>query len=97
MPPALRLIPLSVDHVPLVMSWVNDREVTQYFANLQAAVTEEEERRFVAALVASEEDRAFSIFDGEDYLGQCSINKIYWPARNGRVFIALRRDVQGRG
>ena len=93
----LRLEPLAVEHVPFVMTWVNDREVTQYFAGLQDEVSEAEERRFVEALAASPDDRAFSIFDGDDYLGQCSINKIYWPARNGRVFIALRRSAQGRG
>ncbi|MBS1124983.1 MAG: hypothetical protein H6Q90_7211, partial [Deltaproteobacteria bacterium] len=26
----LRLVPLSVDHLPHVMTWVNDREVMQY-------------------------------------------------------------------
>jgi len=93
----LRLVPLALEHVPLIMSWVNDREVTQYFAALQADVSEPEERRFVEALAASADDRAFSIFDGDEYLGQCSVNKIYWPARNGRVFIALRRAAQGRG
>ncbi len=97
MPASLRLVPLEVGHLPLVMTWVNDREVTQYFANLRNGVTEEQERAFLQDLVASPDDRAFSIFDGDDYLGQCSINKIYWPARNGRLFIALCREAQGRG
>jgi diamine N-acetyltransferase len=30
-------------------------------------------------------------------VGQCSINQIYWPAKNGRVFLAIARKFQGRG
>src|SRR5262249_36979579 len=42
-------------------------------------------------------DRAYSIFAGDCYLGQCSLNAIYWPARNGRLFIVIRREMQGHG
>lgn len=93
----VRLVPLSLDHLPLVMSWVNDREVMQYFANRQREISEAEERLFLERLLASPNDRAWSIFAGDDYAGQCSLNQIYWPARNGRGFIALRRGMQGRG
>lgn len=84
------------------MTWVNDREVMQYFAQRQQHIEEEEERRYLDQLVASKTDRAFSVFesghDGPDaYVGQCSVNQIYWPARNGRVFLVVRRDKQGRG
>jgi diamine N-acetyltransferase len=90
-------VPLSVDHLPHVMTWVNDREVMQYFANRQTPIAEADERAYLETLVASSNDRAWSIFEGDAYVGQCSINQIYWPAKNGRMFIALRRDAQGRG
>lgn len=93
----LRLVPLSVEHLPHVMTWVNDREVMQYFANRQTDIGEDEERRYLASLIASKTDRAWSIFDDDTYVGQCSINQIYWPAKNGRVFLALRRAMQGQG
>ena len=93
----IRLVPLSVDHLPHVMTWVNDREVMQYFANRQTNVTEDEERRYLETLTTSKNDRAWSIFEGDTYAGQCSINQIYWPAKNGRLFIALRREMHGRG
>lgn len=89
------------------MTWVNDREVMQYFAERQERISEDEERRYIARLIASPADRAFSLFDAEDgapaqddarsYVGQCSINHIYWPARNGRVFLVVKRDKQGGG
>lgn len=100
MPPLrddVRLEPLRPEHLPLVMSWVNDREVMQYFANRQATITEDDERRFLERLLASPTDRAWSIFAGDDYAGQCSLNQIYRPAANARGFIALRRDMQGAG
>lgn len=100
----LRLVPLVVEHLPFVMTWVNDLEVMQYFALRQQRIEEAEERGYLEKLVGSSTDRAFSIFEGDSddassYVGQCSINQIYWPARNGRVFLVVRKDKQrgGRG
>lgn len=93
----VRLAPLSLDHLAHVMTWVNDHEVMQYFANRQVTISEDDERRYLAALLASRNDRAFSIFAGDDYVGQTSVNQIYWPAKNGRLFVAVRRGMQGRG
>jgi diamine N-acetyltransferase len=93
----LRLEPLAVEHLPHVMTWVNDRDVMQYFAARQTAITDDDERRYLAQLVASKTDRAWSVFDGDAYVGQTSINQIYWPARNGRLFLVVRRDQQHRG
>src|SRR5262245_32509467 len=72
--PEILLDPLRVEHLPLVMTWVNDREVMQYFANRQTDIGEEEEKRYIEALTSSKNDRCFSIFDGEVYVGQCSVN-----------------------
>lgn len=104
--PQVHLVPLSADHLPLVMTWVNDQEVTQYFAQRQERIEEEEERGYLERLIASKSDRAFSVFAGPDgpdgdseasYVGQCSINQIYWPAKNGRVFLVTRRSMQRQG
>jgi diamine N-acetyltransferase len=95
--PDLRLEPLALRHLPHIMTWVNDREVMQYFANRQTHISEEEEERYLRALLASANDRAWSVFVGDRYVGQCSLNAIYWPARNGRLFIVIRRDAQGQG
>lgn len=96
-PPPVRFVPLSVDHLPHVMTWVNDREVMQYFANRQTDISEVEERHYLEYLLASKNDRAWSVLDGDTYVGQVSINQIYWPARNGRVFLVVRKSMQGRG
>lgn len=97
--PKIRFAPLELSHLPYVMRWVNDREVMQYFANRQTPISEDEEKKYLEQLIASKNDRAWSIFDEQDgrYLGQCSINQIYWPARNGRVFMALVREEQKKG
>jgi RimJ/RimL family protein N-acetyltransferase len=94
---AVRLEPLALEHLPHVMTWVNDREVMQYFAQRQERISEEEESRYLASLIASKTDRAFSVFIGDEYVGQCSVNQIYWPARNGRVFLVVRKAMQGKG
>ena len=56
--PEVRFEPLRRDHLGHVMTWVNDREVMQYFANRQADISEEEEGRYLEALIASRTDRA---------------------------------------
>jgi RimJ/RimL family protein N-acetyltransferase len=83
----LRLKPLSVD----------DR---------QTDISSEDERAYIEKLVASPNDKAFPLFDDsvaqfgrsdEQYVGQCSINQIYWPARNGCLFVVVRKGTQGKG
>jgi diamine N-acetyltransferase len=93
----LTLVPTTLEHVPHVMTWVNDRDVMQYFALRQEKIEEDEERRYLASILQSKNDRLFSAFDGDEYVGQCSINQIYWPARNGRVFIVVRKAMQDKG
>jgi len=58
----VRLEPLSEDHLDGIMTWVNDPEVTFYFADLSRRITREEEARFVRDLIASDKERIFSIF-----------------------------------
>ena len=93
----VRLEPLSLDHLDHVMSWVNDHEVLQYFANRQSDITRADEERYLRTLLASPNDRAFSVFAGTRYIGQVSINQIYWPAKNGRLFVVVKKSEQGNG
>ena len=96
---AVRLEPLSPAHLPWIMGWVNDPTVMGYFANRQTAISEAEELKYIESLIASKTDFAFSVFDemtGE-YVGQCSINAIYWPASNGRLFMAITASQQHKG
>ena len=95
---SIRLEPLSLDHLDGIMTWVNDPEVTFYFAGLgKQAITREAEAAYVERLLASPTDRVFSIVGDTGYLGQIGLSKIYWPARNGRLGIMLPRYAQGRG
>ena len=96
-PARVELVPLSIEHLDGVMSWVNDREVMHYFANRQTPITEAEERAYLEHLIGSASDRAYSIFADGTYVGQCSVNQIYWPAKNGRVFLVIGAAHQGRG
>lgn len=95
--PRVELLPLSLDHLDGVMSWVNDHEVMQYFANRQTDVSREEETLWLERFIASSTDRAWSIFVDGAYAGQCSLNQIYWPARNARLFLVVNRHHQGKG
>lgn len=93
----LRLEPLSLDHLPYVMRWVNDHEVMQYFATHQTEITEEQERAYLSKLLLSANDKVYSIFKDDEYVGQCSLNAIYWPAKNARMFVVILKEHQGNG
>lgn len=88
-----------------VMSWVNDPSVMGYFANHEKPISPDDELRYLTTLAVSNTDRVFSVFDddgtddgdGGRYLGQCSINQIHWPSKNGRIFLALCANAQGKG
>ena len=94
--PKLRLEPLSLDHLDGIMTWVNDPEVTFYFARLGRVITRDEEAEMVKRLIESETDVLYSIFEGDEYVGQIGLSHIYWPARNGRMGIMLCRRAWGR-
>lgn len=96
---AVRLVPLHPDHLAHIMGWVNDPEVMGYFANRQKPITEEEELEYINTLIKSKNDYVWSVFDDitGEYVGQCSINAIYWPASNGRIFLAVTKNQQGKG
>lgn len=87
--PPIRLRPTTLDDLPQIMRWVNDPKVMGYFAGHQELITEEQERAFLTKLLASPTDLVWTVEDPEtgEYIGQCSINQIYWLARNGRVFM----------
>lgn len=96
---AVRLEPLHTDHLAHVMGWVNDPTVMGYFASHQTEITEEAELAYMKSLISSRNDFVWSVFDeltGE-YVGQCSINAIHWPASNGRVFLVVTKEQQGKG
>ncbi|MFT4624024.1 MAG: RimJ/RimL family protein N-acetyltransferase [Myxococcota bacterium] len=93
----IRLEPLSLDHLDGVMTWVNDPEVTFYFARIGEPITRAAERTYLEGLLASTTDRVWSIFDDDAYLGQIGLSNLYWPARNGRLGVMLARHAWGRG
>ncbi len=96
---AVRLEPLAPEHLPYIMGWVNDMQVMGYFANRQTPITEDEELAYINSLISSKNDRVWSVFDAitGEYVGQCSINAIYWPASNGRIFLAVTKSQQRKG
>lgn len=93
----IKLEPLSIKHLDYIMKWVNDPAVTGYFAGAQKKINKKEEKEYILNIIRSKNDRVFSVFDGKKYIGQTSINQIYWPARNGRLFLVIVKKFQGKG
>jgi len=95
--PVVSLRPTTLADLPLIMTWVNDLSVMQSFAGHQKCFTEDEEEKYLSKLLLSPTDKVYSIFENEDYVGQCSISQISWSARNGRLFVVVCKNAQGRG
>jgi diamine N-acetyltransferase len=93
---SIKLWPTGLEDVEKIMTWVNDPEVTAYFATM-GNITKEQEIAYLSTMLASKNDRLFSIFVDDDYAGQCSINQIHWPSQTGRIFLVLTKKFQGRG
>jgi RimJ/RimL family protein N-acetyltransferase len=78
-----------------IMLWVNDPEITFYFARM-GHITRKEEEKFLTSILASRNDIVYSIFVDNTYAGQCSINQIDWTAEIGRMFLVLTKEFQGQ-
>lgn len=90
------LKPTTLADIDNIMTWVNDPEIAEYFASL-GNITREQETIYLEKMLASGNDRFYSVFIDGIYAGQCSLNQIYWPARNARLFIVLKKEFHGRG
>lgn len=101
------LVPLALEHVDHIMGWVNDREIVGNLAAFSGEpFTRDDELRYIEKMLASREDRAFSIFapaassteTPTKYLGQCGIHQIFRRSRVGRAsLIVADRGDMGRG
>ncbi len=90
----ITLRPTTMDDLGNIMSWVNDHDVVANIANIKG-VTVEQERQWLQKTLASKEDRLYSAFDAAgNYVGQAGLHKIYWPARNARMSIIVKREFQ---
>jgi diamine N-acetyltransferase len=95
----VRLARLSQSDLCDIMQWINDPSVMGYFAGHQSAISMDDELKYIEKMQESPNDFVWSVFDKDsgDYVGQCSINMIHWPAKNGRIFMAITSEQQHKG
>ena len=87
----------TLEDIDNIMGWVNDPEVLAKFANF-SPVTQEQEYKFLESLLKSPNDKTYTVEkDDGKYIGQVSINKIYWPAANGRLSVVIHPKMRGSG
>lgn len=99
MQPKVRVRPATMGDLDQIMSWINDPEVIAGIANIKSPVSREEEEAWLRRTLSSPNDRLFTIEDVATgtYVGQGGIHQIYWPARNGRLALIIKKEFQGRG
>lgn len=92
----MNIRPTTIDDIDKIMEWVNDPTVLEKFANFDP-ISRERELEFLKKLVVSKNDKTFTIEDNGEYIGQVSINKIYWASMNGRLSITIHPNQRGKG
>lgn len=93
----LKLKPLKLKDVGHIMTWVNDPEVVKNLQHFNKKFTARDEMAYVKKLLASKNDFAFSIFDGNTYVGQCGIHQIIWENKLGRLSLIIKQEYWNKG
>lgn len=96
---SLHFRPLSLDDVDGILTWVNNPAIIGNIATFDREIfTREDEVAYVKKMQESKDDKVFSIYNGEHYVGQIGIHQIYHRARTGRlsIVIASKHDM-GKG
>lgn len=91
------LKPATIDDLDNIMTWINDPDVVANIANISGNTTREQEEQWLRGMLASKNDFLYSIFHHDVYIGQAAIHNVYWPAKNGRISVMLKKDFQSRG
>lgn len=95
------LRPLAEQDVDDIMTWVNDREIVGNIASFSGEpFTREQELAYVRSMIASEQDRVFSVLRAGDgtYLGQVGLHQIHRRSRVARLACIIgARTEMGRG
>lgn len=88
----------DVDHI---LTWVNNRDIVGNIASFSGKpFTRDDELTYVRQILASDQDRVFSVLragDG-DYLGQVGLHQIHRRSHVGRLACIIgSRDEMGKG
>jgi RimJ/RimL family protein N-acetyltransferase len=97
----VRLRPLGLGDVDDILRWVNNREVVGNLASFSGEpFTRADEIAYVEKMMASKDDRVFSVLAADDgrYIGQIGIHQIFWRSRVGRLSLVIgSKDEWGKG
>jgi RimJ/RimL family protein N-acetyltransferase len=98
---SVTLRPLAEADVDAIMTWVNDPQIVGSIASFSGEpFTREQELAYVRRMMASEDDRVFSIVRAADggYLGQVGLHQIHRRSRVARLACIIgSRSEMGRG
>lgn len=99
--PDVLIRPVMMEDLSHIMTWINDPETIANIAGIQRdePITENQEYQWLHWAIKNEKERHYSVFDKATgaYIGQCGLNQIYWPARNARMSMIIRKDFQNYG
>jgi len=93
----INLRPLEPRDAPLILEWMKDNEVNQYFRFNPDSVTIDSVNEFILNSQNNKTDNHFAIVDETDeYLGTVSLKSIDYTAKTAEYAIVLRKSAQGK-
>jgi RimJ/RimL family protein N-acetyltransferase len=97
--PRLVLRPLTVDDVPLVLTWAADPDVVRNFSFFANGADPERIRGYIEGKTASPADLLLAVLRGDDgvYCGNVGLHELDAVNDNARLGVILRQEMWGQG
>ena len=93
----IRLIPLTLEMMPVYVRWFSDTEVTR-FMGLACPPTLGQEQEWFERTAKSEKDVLWAIMVGDKHIGSTGIHQINWPNRRAITGNLIgEKDEWGKG
>ena len=94
----MKLRSLELKDAELMLEWMKDKELNQYFRFESEKITLDSVKDFIASSNLCERNKHFAIVDDKDvYLGTISLKNIDMNNFNAEYAIALRKVSIGKG
>lgn len=94
---SIELKPLNLKDVGQIMTWVNDPEVVKNLQHFNRKFTSRDEVDYVKKILVSKNDFIFSIYNDDQYIGQCGIHGIAWENKLGRLSLVIKKEFWNKG
>lgn len=93
----MKIRPLDKKDAPLIIEWMKDEDINQFFRFNAASLTLKDIHEFIEGSREGNHLHYAVVDDADDYLGTVSLKNIDEIARNAEYAISMRKEAHGTG